>query len=134
MLMNALKQTDERANLSFSDAAKIGNWAKNAVAVAAQAGYIKGYQDGTFRPDSAITRAEIAMIVANVLGLSLEAGSSTGFADDSNIPGWSKGAIAAIQAKDIMKGKPSGEFDPAAKATRAEAVTVLLKLLDAKNG
>ncbi|MFC4306764.1 GLUG motif-containing protein [Cohnella boryungensis] len=134
MLMNALKQTDERANLSFSDAAKIGNWAKNAVAVAAQAGYIKGYQDGTFRPDSAITRAEIAMIVANVLGLSLETGSSTGFADDSNLPGWAKGAIAAIHAKDIMKGKPSGEFDPAAKATRAEAVTVLLKLLDAKNG
>jgi hypothetical protein len=120
MLMKALKQSDERASLSFSDAAKIGNWAKNAVAVAAQAGYIKGYQDGTFHPDSAITRAEIAMIVANVLGLSLETGSSTGFTDDSILPGWAKGAIAAIQAKDIMKGKPSGEFDPAAKATRAE--------------
>ncbi|QJD83225.1 GLUG motif-containing protein [Cohnella herbarum] len=133
MLMNALKRTDEGVELPFTDAVKIGDWAKKAVALAAQAGYINGYQDGTFRPGSAITRAEMAKIVANVLGLSQKAGSLTVFTDDQAIPSWAKGAIAAIQGKDIMKGKPSGQFDPAAEATRAEAVTVLLKLLDAKN-
>lgn len=103
------------------------------MALAVKAGYIKGYQDGTFRPNAVITRAEMAMIAANVLGLSSEAGTSTRFADDQAIPAWAKGAIAAIHAKDIMKGKSSGKFDPAAKVTRAEAVTVLLNLLGAKS-
>jgi carbon monoxide dehydrogenase subunit G len=133
MLMNALNPTDEVSALPFTDAEKIGKWAKNAVALAVQAGYIKGYQDGTFRPNAVITRAEMAMMAANVLGLSSEAGASTGFADDQAIPAWAKGAIAAIHAKDIMKGKSSGKFDPAAKVTRAEAVTVVLNLLGAKS-
>ncbi len=131
MLMNALKRTNQGGELLFSDASKIANWAKNAVALAVEAGYINGYRDGTFRPNSAITRAEMAIMVAKVLGLSPEKGISTDFKDDLALPAWAKGAIASIQAKEIMKGNPNGEFAPEAKATRAEAVTVLLKLLEA---
>ncbi len=131
MLMNALKRTNQGGELLFSDASKIANWAKNAVALAVEAGYINGYRDGTFRPNSAITRAEMAIMVAKVLGLSSEKGLATEFKDDLAIPEWAKGAIVSIQAKEIMKGSPNGEFAPAAKATRAEAVTVLLKLLEA---
>ncbi|QTH45177.1 S-layer homology domain-containing protein [Cohnella sp. LGH] len=131
MLMNALKRTNQGGELLFTDSAKIGRWAKNAVALAVEAGYINGYRDGTFRPNSAITRAEMAIMVAKVLGLSSEKGLATEFKDDLAIPEWAKGAIVSIQAKEIMKGSPNGEFAPAAKATRAEAVTVLLKLLEA---
>jgi len=131
MLMNALKRTNQGGELPFTDASKIGRWAKNAVALAVEAGYINGYRDGTFRPNSAITRAEMAIMVAKVLGLSSEKGLATEFKDDLAIPEWAKGAIVSIQAKEIMKGSPNGEFAPAAKATRAEAVTVLLKLLEA---
>jgi len=130
MLMNALNRTGAAGELTFSDAAHIGKWAKNAVALAARQGYIKGYLDGTFRPDEAITRAEMAKIVANAMGLTSPRGTSTGFSDDARLPAWAKSAIAAVREKNIMKGKPTGEFDPNAKATRAEAVTVLLKLLE----
>ncbi|WP_139996742.1 S-layer homology domain-containing protein [Paenibacillus paridis] len=135
MLMNTLKLQglDAGTSPAFTDEAKIGAWAKNAVAQAVQAGYLKGYADGSFRPDAAITRAEMAMIVANALGLSLQASSETGFADDKAIPDWAKNAVSAVKMLGIVGGKGNNTFDPNAGTTRAEAVTVLLKILDQKN-
>ena len=51
---------------SFSDIA--GHWANQYINSAAQKGWIKGYEDGTFRPQQAITRAEFVTLVNNVLG------------------------------------------------------------------
>ncbi|QMV41263.1 S-layer homology domain-containing protein [Cohnella cholangitidis] len=133
MLMNAAKRQGAESKPAFTDAAMIGAWAKSAVGQAVQAGYIKGYADGTFRPNAAITRAEMAMMVAHAAGLSLEANASTGFADDKDIPKWAKGAIAAINKIGYLQGKGSNRFDPNVGATRAEAVTVLLKLLAHKS-
>jgi hypothetical protein len=59
--------------LTFTDKAKIGAWAQKAVAQAVHAGIIKGYADGTFRPNAEITRSEMAVMMANVLGLPIEA-------------------------------------------------------------
>ncbi|MCD9026426.1 GLUG motif-containing protein [Cohnella silvisoli] len=132
MLMNALKPKGAGTALTFTDEAKIGAWAKSAVAQAVQAGCIKGYEDGTFRPEAVITRAEMAMMVAKASGLSLEANVPTGFADDRDIPAWAKGAVAAIKKIGYIEGKGSNKFDPHAQMTRAEAVTVLLKVLATK--
>lgn len=129
MLMNTLKLKEEGAMLSFTDSSKIGPWAQKAVAQAIQAGIIKGYKDGTFRPGAEITRAEMAMMLANASGLSLEVNAATGFADDKNIPLWAKGAVAAIKKLELVKGKGLNEFDPEASTTRAEAVTVLMRIL-----
>lgn len=133
MLMNALKPQDGEAELTFSDAASIGPWAAKAVAQAVRAGMITGYKDGAFRPDAEITRAEMASMLAHALGLTLDENAATGFADDRNIPAWARGAAAAMKEFGIMGGTGSNRFDPAAKATRAEAVTVLLRLLEHKS-
>ncbi|TVY01885.1 cadherin-like beta sandwich domain-containing protein [Paenibacillus cremeus] len=128
MLMNTLRSQGEGAALTFTDKDKIGAWAQKAVAQAVKAGIIKGYEDGSFRPDTQITRAEMAVMLANALGLAVENGTITGFADDKAIPVWAKGAVAAIQKQKLVDGKGANEFDPAAPATRAEAVTVLLNM------
>ncbi|WP_372339222.1 S-layer homology domain-containing protein [Cohnella sp. WQ 127256] len=60
-------------------------WAKDAIAQAVQAGIIKGYGDGTFRPDAEITRTEMAVMIASALELAIES-QTTGFADDKDIP------------------------------------------------
>ncbi|RKP55020.1 hypothetical protein D7Z26_07255 [Cohnella endophytica] len=133
MLMNALKLHGAEATLTFTDSKKVGAWAKSAVAQAVQAGYIKGYQDGTFRPDAAITRAEMAAMVAKALGLSVQEGSLTGFADDKNIPAWAKSAVATMKELGLITGKGGNKFAPAAETTRAEAITVLLNMLIYKN-
>ncbi|SED06819.1 S-layer homology domain-containing protein [Paenibacillus sp. GP183] len=133
MLMNKLKPQGEAAALTFTDTAKIGAWAQKAVAQAVKAGIIKGYEDGSFGPDAQITRAEMAVMLAGALGQSNEANAVTGFTDDKDIPVWAKGAVAAIKKQGLVEGKGSNAFDPNGNTTRAEAVTVLLKLLTQKN-
>ena len=49
----------------FSDIT--GHWANTFINSAAQKGWVRGYEDGTFRPEQAITRAEFATLVNNVL-------------------------------------------------------------------
>jgi hypothetical protein len=128
MLMNTLKPQGAGAALTFTDTAKIGAWAQKAVAQAVQAGIIKGYEDGSFRPDAEIIRAEMAVMLANALGLPIEAKAATDFADNKDIPAWAKGAVSADKKLGLLEGKGSNAFDPNGKTTRAEAATVLLKV------
>jgi hypothetical protein len=132
MLMNTLKPQGEGAALTFTDTAKIGTWAQQAVAQAVQAGIINGYEDGSFRPDAQMTRAEMAVMLANSLGLSNEVNAGTGFVDDQDIPKWAKNAVGAIKKLGLVDGKGTNTFDPDANTTRAETVTVLLKTLAQK--
>ncbi|MNY75159.1 Endo-1,4-beta-xylanase A precursor [compost metagenome] len=71
----------------------------------------------------------MAMMLANALGLILDANVSTGFDDDKDIPTWAKGAVAAIKQLGLVQGKGQNEFDPSSSTTRAEAVTVLMRML-----
>ncbi|WP_240644616.1 S-layer homology domain-containing protein [Paenibacillus paeoniae] len=133
MLMNALKPQGEGASLTFTDKAKIGSWAQKSVAQAVYAGVINGYKDGSFRPNEEITRAEMAKMVAKALGLTGEITETHDFADDKDIPDWAKGAVATIKNLGIIEGKGANQFAPGDKTTRAEAVTVLLKMLEQKS-
>ncbi|MFC4599568.1 InlB B-repeat-containing protein [Cohnella hongkongensis] len=130
LLIKALDPKGEGSMLAFADRDKIGAWAQQAVARAAQAGWIKGYSDGSFRPNAEITRAEMAAMIASAMGKLPDAGATTRFADDNAIPKWAKGAANALQDAELIQGKGSGEFDPFGKTTRAEAVTVLINLLE----
>jgi len=132
MLMNALKPKTAGAELNFTDADKIGEWAREAVAQAVQEGIIKGYGDGSFRPNVEITRAEMMAMISNVLKLPIVSGA-TGFADDKDIPEWVRGAIAAIKNLGIIQGTGSNRSNPNGNATRAEAVTVLINMLARHN-
>lgn len=124
-----MKPEQDGAVLVFSDKEKIGVWAQKAVSKAVQAGIIYGYEDGTFRPNAEITRSEMAVMILNVLGQSIQAYVATSFADDKDIPAWAKGAVAAMNKLGIIEGIGANRFAPGNNATRAEAVTVLLKML-----
>lgn len=115
---------------AFKDDAAIGAWAKDAIAQAVQAGIVHGYADGTFRPNAPITRAEMATMIAAALGVSGDpASSASGFADDASIPAWAKSAAQALREQGIVTGRGGNTFVPAGTATRAEAVTVLMRSL-----
>nr|WP_285891245.1 S-layer homology domain-containing protein [Paenibacillus pasadenensis] len=130
MLMNALKLQVEGAELAFTDNAKIGAWAQKSVAQAVYAGIINGYEDGSFRPNAEITRAEMTVMIAKAMDLIDGAAAASGFADDKDIPVWAKGAVAALKKLDVIEGKSANQFAPGDKTTRAEAVTVLLNMLE----
>ncbi len=68
LLVKVLKLQGTDTSPEFADAAMIGAWARESVMLAAQAGILKGYKDGTFRPGAEITRAEMAAMIANAMG------------------------------------------------------------------
>ncbi|WP_143811892.1 Ig-like domain-containing protein [Paenibacillus sp. SSG-1] len=128
MLVNTLGLKKTGAELTFIDSASIGAWAQNAVAQMVQLGMMKGYENGTFRPNAEITRAEIAVTITNAVGQISKGTPEAGFADDSEIPDWAKGSAAFLKQNGIMLGKDGNRFAPQEAATRAEAVTVLLNM------
>ncbi len=133
MLMKALKPQEEAVRPTFTDSAKIGTWAQQAVGQAVQLGIVKGYPDGSFRPDAEITRAEMAVMIIKALALELGDNTVTSFVDDAEIPGWAKGQVAVLKNLGLISGKGNNEFAPNDKATRAEAVTILLKMITQKS-
>ena len=130
MLVRALGLEGTGAPLAFTDGDRIGSWAAQAIGLAVEAGLVQGYGDGSFRPDAPITRAEMAVMIARALKLPIEEDASTGFADDEAIPRWAKGAVKALRELGIVGGRGNNAFVPNETATRAEAVVMLLSMLE----
>lgn len=130
MLMNALHTDSDYAEapLSFTDRSNIGAWAQSAIARAVQAGFIQGDSGGSFRPNDAVTRAEMAVMVANALQLKAESGTSSTFADNEQIPVWARAAVAGMQQSGLLNGKGLNTFAPRDNTTRAEAVKLLMSM------
>ena len=82
--------------------------------------YIKGYPDGSFKPQNNVTRAEAAQMFATLLnnGTSFGTSSITKFSDANN--GWYSAAINYVVGKDLIAGYADGTFKPNQNITRAE--------------
>ncbi|WP_454192521.1 cellulase family glycosylhydrolase [Paenibacillus sp. Marseille-Q7038] len=130
MLANAFKWQAEQDELVFTDNDEISAEAKDAIAQAVNRGVINGYGDGSFRPNQKITRTEMTVILARVLGIDSAAIEQTGFTDDATIPAWGKGTVEALHELGIVEGRSNNNFAPNDVPTRAEAIVVILRALD----
>ena len=103
---------------SFADANK--SWAAAEIATLTNAGILKGYTDGSFRPNAAITRAEFASIAARFDKLS---GGTKSFSD---VPTnhWAYAAITSAAEKGWVNGYSDGTFRPDNAITRSEVVKI----------
>lgn len=111
---------------SFPDVADASLWYNNAVSTAAKAGLLKGREDGKFHPSDNITRAEFATIAARFL--SNDEVTAQPFPD--TVGHWAEqDIIRAVQAGWI-KGNSDGTFRPDDPITRAEAMTMVNRMLD----
>lgn len=128
MLARALQLQVEKES-TFADAALIPEWARGYVAAAVKEKWITGYEDHKFHANRLITREEMAAIIVRAGGFETAAKAVTAFTDDKSISLWAKTYVATAQEKSIIQGVGNGRFNPQGKATRAEAVTVILKLL-----
>lgn len=86
---------------------------------------MKGYPDGTFRPDGMITRAEFAQMITAIDKANR---SSVPFADVKGH--WALPAIEQAYANGRIKGYPDGSFRPNNSITRAESVSISNSLFD----
>ena len=93
---------------------------KNAVEEVKAIAYIKGYPDGTFKPQANVTRAEAAQMFATLLngGTNFGTSQATKFSDASD--DWYSKAINYVVGKGLISGYPNGTFKPNESITRAE--------------
>lgn len=104
------------------------HWAYNFIRQGVKAGIVAGYDDRTFRPDQAITRAEMTVMIAKALEMKGTYGAKS-FMDISN-DNWAAPYIREMKNKGYITGYADGTFKPAGKATRAEYVTALIGAIE----
>lgn len=108
----------------FSDVTE-GQWFNCAISTMSDLGVLKGYPDGTFRPNAPITRAEFAAIAARFDGREPD-----GMARFSDIRGhWGAEEISRAYQNCWVDGYPNGTFRPDQDITRAEAMTLVNRVL-----
>ncbi|WP_123043381.1 S-layer homology domain-containing protein [Cohnella candidum] len=125
LINRAFQLKEEKAGVSFVDL-PASHWASHEIAIAVEAGYLKGNDQNKVNPDSRTTRQEAAVMIAALLKLPAPTiVDLSAWSDASEIAEWSKSSIAAVAAAGIMKGDASGKFRPKAFITRAETVASL---------
>ena len=122
--------TDEtrEANMTKSNGyndMKDGAWYTCAVSTLSKMGIIKGYEDGSFKPDASISRAEFAAIAARFDPDGDKTPAT--FSDVSSH--WAKDEISIAANHGWIKGYEDGSFKPDQKITRAETMTLVNRVL-----
>lgn len=105
-----------------------GHWAHDCIITLLEKEIIKGYQDGSIRPENFTTRAEAASLVGRALGLEPIDKFFSGYFDF--LPSWAKGYIIATTQKGIFFGYNDFFFRPNQNITRQEIMAVLSRAYD----
>lgn len=111
---------------AFADIA--GQWYESYVELVAEAGIIKGYDDGLFHGDNHVTREEFAAMLVRALGLT-DNGEACAFTDISGR--WSEEAIRIAAQNGLVNGVNATTFAPDAEITRQEMMTMIARALKA---
>lgn len=105
-----------------------GHWAKQEIIKLSDGGYIKGYNNNTFRPDRSISRAEFLTIIMNIKGLKAASSGTNSFSDIGGH--WAKGLInEAVSQGIVVKSEYSGIFKPDQALKRSEAAAMMVRAL-----
>lgn len=109
----------------YSDVAD-SDWCNVAISTLSNMGVLKGYADGTFRPSEPVTRAQFAAIAAR-----FSDAVTQGSATFSDVPEtyWAAKEIAKAEQLGWIKGYSDGTFRPGKTITRAEAITMINRVL-----
>ncbi|MBR5152980.1 MAG: S-layer homology domain-containing protein [Clostridia bacterium] len=114
--------------IDFTDA-ESGAWYQNYIATAVENGIVNGVGENRFGIGQNITRQDMTVMIERAMqvsGKTLTQGNVyNGFADDSRIADYAKGAVKALYESGIIHGKDNNCFEPAGHATRAEAAKII---------
>ena len=101
-------------------------WFNNAISTLSNAGILRGYPDNTFRPNAFITRAEFAVMLSRFYDVMDEA-EGRRFTDVAGH--WAEPEIYQAAARELIEGYPEGDFRPNQLIDRAEAMTMINRLV-----
>ena len=115
---------------SFRDVTST-HWAFASVERAAELGLVTGYSDGTFRPDTPVTRAQFVLMLWRMCGKPAAAKAAS-FADAS--ADWYQDALSWAVEKGYVNGLSDTRFGPDAPITRQQAMAILFRLNGGQSG
>ena len=125
LLTEEVRTANSTQSNSLSDVTR-GQWFNHAVSTLSSMGIVKGHNDGTFAPNAPITRAEFAAIAARFDDKNTD--TSSKFTDIASH--WAKNEIGIAANKGWINGYPDGTFRPNQYITRAEAMTLINRVLN----
>jgi len=96
-----------------------------------QRGIISGFPDGTYHPQSGLTRAQAAVVICKAAGLQTSSASTSTFND---VPAnhWAISYINAADQAGYLKGMGDGTYQPDARLTRAQGISLIMRLCTQK--
>ena len=124
MLSVAMVLTMGTSVMAYSDVEE-GTYVSEAVTVLSNLDILNGYEDGTFKPEATITRAEMAKIVCETLGYYGMGSDKTPF-DDVEPKHWAAGYINTAAGLGIINGYGNGKFGPEDTVTYEQAVKMVV--------
>ena len=107
-------------------------WAAENIGKAAEKNLVAGYEDGTFRPDRNVTRAEFVTMLWRLSGT--PAATKTAAFQDVASDAWFAPQVAWAAEKGYVNGKSADSFDPNGAVTRQEAMTILFRYSGGQSG
>lgn len=133
MTMNLFgaKNVPEIKSSGFTDDSEISTNAKGYVASAYFLGIVSGdIENGKiyFRPQDAITKAEAAVMVNNILGFEPTVSAST-FSDADEIPVWAESSLCALTELGILKTESTGNIGANDTLTKAQVAQIIMSLI-----
>lgn len=134
ILYNSNLADTENTNveLEFKDIS--GNeWYSKYVAWGAANNIVVGYDDGTFRGNSYISREEMAVMISKFIAvakINIEAHKPVVFADDADIAPWAKEYVDDISSRSVVRGDNNNLYAPKKALTRAETAVIINQLLN----
>ena len=122
------------SNAAFTDAKDIDASYEEAVAVLNGMGVFKGYEDGSFKPEGSITRAEVAAIIYRIYTADVkdkQAGLYAGYGkfDDMAGAAWATGYVGFCANAAFVKGYGDGKFGPSDPVTGYQALAMILRAM-----
>lgn len=124
---NPAADTPQGCSARFSDVPE-GMWAYNYITELACMGVVSGYSDGTFRPQSATTRAQLVKMVVLLKGIPLDAPAVATFDDVSTSHPFYRYVETAVK-QGLITGYTDGSFKPDAPVSRAQVAKIVVKAL-----
>ena len=125
LLTEEVRTANSTQSNSLSDVSR-GQWFNHAISTLSSMGIVKGNPDGTFNPDAPITRAEFAAIAARFDDKNTN--TTSNFSDIASH--WAKDEIGVAANKGWINGYPDSTFRPDQYITRAEAMTLVNRVLN----
>lgn len=137
MLVRALGLTEIAGEVKFKDMPP-DYWCADAVGSAVKMGLVAGYSKELFGPNDPITREQMAAMLVRAMRFNSNKPLPNGdtalgrFTDNTAIAPWARDSVAIVAQEGLMRGQDGGKFAPKALTTRAEAATVMVRLLGYK--